>query len=65
MLLAEGCTKKYLEVKMTNTFDKNTYSDLLTQIAPRLIETEEYDRLLVITERLTFAKNSTPEERAL
>ncbi len=48
------------------TFDRATYSSLLAEIAPKVIETEdEYDRLLVIAERLTFAKNSTPEERIL
>jgi Predicted transcription regulator containing HTH domain len=48
------------------TFDRATYSSLLAEVAPKVIETEdEYDRLLVIAERLTFAKNSTPEERIL
>ena len=48
------------------TFDKATYSNLLAEIAPKAIETEEeYDRLLAVAERLTFAKNSTPEERVL
>jgi len=52
--------------KMMITFDRATYSNLLAEIAPKVIETEdEYDRLLVIAERLTFAKNSTPEERIL
>jgi HTH-type transcriptional regulator / antitoxin HigA len=52
--------------KMMITFDRATYSNLLAEIAPKAIETEdEYDRLLVIAERLTFAKNSTPEERIL
>jgi HTH-type transcriptional regulator/antitoxin HigA len=51
---------------MILTFDGATYSKLLAQIAPRAIETEEeYDRLLAVAERLTFAKNRTPEERAL
>jgi len=51
---------------MTLTFDGATYSNLLAEIAPRAIETEEeYDRLLAVAERLTFAKNLTPEERAL
>ena len=51
---------------MTLTFDGATYSKLLAEIAPRAIETqEEYDRLLAVAERLTFAKNLTPEERAL
>lgn len=52
--------------KMMLTFDRATYSSLLAEVAPKVIETEdEYDRLLVIAERLTFAKNSTPEERIL
>ena len=51
---------------MILTFDRATYSKLLAEIAPRAIETEEeYDRLLAVVERLTFAKNLTPEERAL
>jgi HTH-type transcriptional regulator/antitoxin HigA len=51
---------------MILTFDRATYSNLLAEIAPRAIETEEeYDRLLAVAERLTFAKNLTPEERAL
>ncbi len=52
--------------KMMLTFDRATYSNLLAEVAPKAIETEdEYDRLLAIAERLTFAKNSTPEERIL
>lgn len=51
---------------MILTFDRATYSKLLAEIAPRAIETEEeYDRLLAVAERLTFAKKLTPEERAL
>jgi HTH-type transcriptional regulator / antitoxin HigA len=51
---------------MTLTFDRANYSNLLAEVAPRAIETEaEYDRLLVVAERLTFAKNRTPEEKAL
>ena len=51
---------------MILTFDGATYSKLLAEIAPRAIETEEeYDRLLAVAERLTFAKKLTPEERAL
>jgi len=51
---------------MILTFDRVTYSNLLAEIAPKAIETEEeYDRLLAVAERLTFAKNRTPEERAL
>jgi HTH-type transcriptional regulator/antitoxin HigA len=51
---------------MTLTFDRTNYSKLLAEVAPRAIETEEeYDRLLAVAERLTFAKNRTPEEKAL
>lgn len=52
--------------KMMLTFDRATYSSLLAEVAPKVIETEdEYDRLLAIAERLTFAKKRTPEERIL
>ncbi len=51
---------------MTLTFDRANYSNLLAEVAPRAIETEEeYDRLLAVAERLTFAQNRTPEEKAL
>ncbi|MEG4443951.1 transcriptional regulator [Microcoleus sp. AT9_B5] len=51
---------------MILTFERATYSNLLAEIAPMAIETEEeYDRLLAVAERLTFAKNLTPEERVL
>lgn len=52
--------------KMILTFDRATYSNLLAEIAPKAIETEEeYNRFLAVAERLTFAKNLTPEERVL
>lgn len=51
---------------MTLTFDQVAYRNLLAEVAPQVIETEEeYDRALAITEQLTFSKNRTPEERAL
>lgn len=51
---------------MTLTFDRANYSNLLAEVAPRAIDTEEeYDRLLAVAQRLTFAKNRTPEEKAL
>ena len=51
---------------MTLTFDRANYSNLLAEVAPRAIEIEEeYDRLLAVAEGLTFAKNRTPEEKAL
>jgi HTH-type transcriptional regulator/antitoxin HigA len=51
---------------MIPVFDEIAYGELLKEVAPRMIESdEELDRLLPIVERLTFAKNLTPEERAL
>ncbi|TAE58540.1 MAG: transcriptional regulator [Nostocales cyanobacterium] len=51
---------------MTITFDDKTYSQLLAEIAPQVIETEEeYERLLKVAEFLTFKKNLTPDERKL
>lgn len=52
--------------KMTLTFDQAAYGDLLAEVTPKVIDTEEeYNRLLAIAEQLTFKKNRTPEERAL
>ena len=52
--------------KMILTFDQDAYRHLLAEVAPKVIETEEeYDRALAVAEQLTFAKNRTPEERAL
>ena len=51
---------------MMITFDNKTYSQLLAEVAPQVIETEEeYERLLKVAEFLTFKKNLTPEERKL
>lgn len=51
---------------MTFTFDETAYSNLVAEVAPKVIETEdEYERLLTVVERLTFAKNRTPEQRVL
>ncbi len=51
---------------MTLTFDQAAYGDLLAEVAPKVIDTEEeYNRLLAIAEQLTFKQNRTPEERAL
>jgi HTH-type transcriptional regulator / antitoxin HigA len=51
---------------MTHTFDQVLYSNLLAQAAPKVIETEEeYESALALAEKLTFAKNKTPEERLL
>ncbi|MEG4212186.1 hypothetical protein [Microcoleus sp. S13_B4] len=43
--------------KIILTFDRLIYSNLLAEISPKALETpEEYDRLLAVAERLTFAK---------
>ncbi len=48
---------------MTLTIDQKTYSQLLVEASPKVIETEsEYERALSIVERLTFNQNRTPEE---
>lgn len=44
--------------KMTLTFDNTIYANLIAEVAPKIIETEEeYDRALLLAEQLTFAKN--------
>ncbi|GJD20951.1 transcriptional regulator [Rivularia sp. IAM M-261] len=51
---------------MTQSFDQVLYSNLLAQVAPQVIETEEeYKRALELAEHFTFAKNLTLEETAL
>ena len=51
---------------MTHYFDINTYRNLLTEVMPVAIETEEEcDHVLKIVEELTFKKNRTIEEKAL
>jgi HTH-type transcriptional regulator / antitoxin HigA len=51
---------------MTLTFNLQTYSHLLAEISPKVIETEaEYDQALVIAEKLTFNRHKTPEERSI
>ncbi len=51
---------------MTFTFDQNSYRNLLAEVVPVVIETEEeYDRVLKLVEELTFKKNRTTEEKAL
>ena len=51
---------------MTHYFDINTCRNLLTEVMPVAIETEEEcDRVLKIVEELTFKKNRTIEEKAL
>jgi len=51
---------------MTLIFDPLTYRKLLSDVAPTAIETdEEYNRILAVVERLTFANQLTPEEQTL
>jgi HTH-type transcriptional regulator / antitoxin HigA len=51
---------------MTLTFNDVAYKDLIAEFSPKVIETEEeYDRALVMAERLTFARARTPEEVTL
>jgi HTH-type transcriptional regulator / antitoxin HigA len=51
---------------MTLTFNPQTYIHLLAEFSPKVIETEaEYDRALVIAEKLTFKHHKTPEERSI
>ncbi|OUL17642.1 transcriptional regulator [Nostoc sp. T09] len=51
---------------MTLTFDQNAYRNLLSEVAPKAIDTEEeYERILNRVEELTFKKNRTNEEQAL
>jgi len=51
---------------MTHSFDINTYRNLLAEVMPVAIETEEeYERILKIVEELTFKKNRTTEEKTL
>lgn len=51
---------------MTLTFDATVYQNLLVEVTPKIIETEdEYERMLAVVEQLTFQQNRTPEETAL
>lgn len=51
---------------MTDTFNMDTYRQLLLEVCPQVIQGEqEYDRLLPIAERYVFSKDNTPEESAL
>jgi HTH-type transcriptional regulator / antitoxin HigA len=52
--------------KMTQTIDLKVYGQLVAEVTPKVIETEdEYEQFLAIAERLTFKKDRTPEESAL
>ncbi len=51
---------------MTLTFDKATYTNLLVEFTPKILETEEeYEQALQVFEPLFFKKDRTREERAL
>lgn len=51
---------------MILTFDSKTYTNLLVEVTPKIIETEaEYDRFLQIAESLTFNPARSPEQTAL
>jgi HTH-type transcriptional regulator / antitoxin HigA len=51
---------------MILTFDRNAYCQLLSEFAPKVIDTEEeYDHALAAAEQLTFAKELTLEHQAL
>jgi HTH-type transcriptional regulator / antitoxin HigA len=52
--------------KMTQTIDLKVYSQLVAEVTPKVIETEEeYEQFLAVAERLTFNQQQTPEESAL
>ncbi len=65
------CKNIIVVMRVTNgkimiTFDNKSYSQLLAEVAPQVIETEtEYERLLKVVEFITFKKNLTSEERKL
>ena len=49
--------------KMTPTFNEEAYRNLLVEIVPKIIESEEeYQKALTFVEQLTFKKNRTVEE---
>jgi HTH-type transcriptional regulator/antitoxin HigA len=51
---------------MTLTFNRKVYTDLLSEVIPKVIETEaEYEQTLATVEALTFAQDRTPEQNAL
>lgn len=51
---------------MSNCTKPSIYHNLLAQVAPKVIETEEeYDSILAVVEQLTFKKNRTIEEQTL
>ncbi|MGI0482314.1 helix-turn-helix domain-containing protein [Geminocystis sp. CENA526] len=51
---------------MTHTIDRNLYTKLLTQTAPKIIENQaEYEKVLTEIEELLFNPNRSIEENAL
>lgn len=51
---------------MTPTINLKVYSQLVAEVTPKVIETEdEYEQFLAVAERLTFKQDQTPEESAL
>ncbi|NET10685.1 MAG: transcriptional regulator [Symploca sp. SIO2B6] len=51
---------------MIATFNPITYNNLLTEVTPKVIETEEeYEKMLEVVEALIFKKNRSLEEMAL
>jgi HTH-type transcriptional regulator / antitoxin HigA len=52
--------------KMTSTINLKVYGQLVADVRPKVIETEdEYEQFLAVAERLTFKQDQTPEESAL
>jgi HTH-type transcriptional regulator / antitoxin HigA len=51
---------------MTQTINLKVYSQLVAEVTPKVIETEdEYEQFLAVAERLTFKHDQSPEESAL
>jgi HTH-type transcriptional regulator / antitoxin HigA len=51
---------------MTQIIDLKVYGQLVAEVTPKVIETEdEYEQFLAVAERLTFKQVQTPEESAL
>ncbi len=51
---------------MTQAISLKVYGQLVAEVKPKVIETEdEYAQFLAVAERLTFKQNQTPEESAL
>lgn len=51
---------------MTLTFNRAAYTDLLSQVNPKVIETEEeHEETLAVVESLSFNPNKTTEQIAL